>query len=234
MSGAGVGFAAMAELHVRISTRSGDVRVIAAPGASFSVAGGIVTAEQDGEVDVRRARSASRIEVRCASGTDVTIGTISGKIECEGPLGAVRIATVSGKVRVEQVARIDVRSKSGVVDLEQCTGECRVVVTSARVRIGRAQRVAIAGVSGVVLAEQIEGADVKTVSGKVLLGATGTGRLRVHTVSGKVEIHVPAGVHPQARLHSVSGRVHNDLPAGSDGEIKVASVSGTIRVSSER
>jgi DUF4097 and DUF4098 domain-containing protein YvlB len=224
----------MADLHLRISTRSGHVRVVAAPGASFAVEGGVVIADANGEADVRRAPGSSRIEVQCAPGTDVTIGTTSGKVECEGSLGAVRIATVSGKVRVEEAAGIDVRSKSGVIDIERCGGQCRVVVTSGRVRVGHAERVAIAGVSGVVLAEHVDGADIKTVSGKVLLGATGTGRLRIHTVSGKVEIRVPAGVEPATRLHSVSGRVENDLPPGSDGEIKVASVSGTIRLSSAR
>jgi DUF4097 and DUF4098 domain-containing protein YvlB len=232
--GAGIGFAAMAELRVRISTRNGKVRVIAAPGASFSVDGGVVISEEDGELDVRRAPDSSHIEVRCAPGTDVTIGTTSGNITCEGVLGAVRIATVSGKVRVEEVAKIDVRSKSGTVEIDRCADQCRVVVKSGNVRVGRAQRIAIAGVSSVVLAEQVEGAEIKTVSGKVLLGATGTGMLHIHTVSGKVEIRIPEGVRPSARLHSVSGRVENDLPAGGDGAIKVATVSGAIRVLSTR
>ncbi len=224
----------MADVRIRISTRSDNVRVLAAPGAPFSVDGGVVISEQDGELDVRRAPDSNKIEVRCGTGTDVTIGTTSGKIECEGALGALRIATVSGKVHVDEGARIDVRSKSGVVDVERCTGECRVVVTSGRVRVGHAQRVAIAGVSGLVVAEQVEAADIKTVSGKVVLGASGSGRLRVHTVSGKVEILVPAGTQPATRLHSLSGRVENEVPPGTDGEIKVASVSGVIHVSSAR
>ena len=75
------------------------------------------------------------------------------------------------------------------------------------------------------------GAEVKTVSGKVLLGTTGAGRVTVRTVSGKVEIRVPQDVHPETRLKSISGRISNECPRGSDGEIAVASVSGAIRVS---
>src|SRR5947209_4914739 len=129
----------MTGMHIRISTRSGHVRVVAAPGASFGVDGGVVISDENGELDVRRAPSSSRIEVRCEAGADVRVGTTAGKVECEGPLGAVRIATVSGKVRVEEATGIDVRSKSGVIDIERCAGQCRVVVTSGRVRVGRAQ-----------------------------------------------------------------------------------------------
>lgn len=217
--------------RIRISTRSGHVRVVAEPGASFSVDGGVVISEADGELDVRRAPSSSRIEVHCAPGTDVTIGTTSGKIDCEGSLGAVRIATVSGKVHVEEVASIDVRNKSGVIDVERCNGQCRAVVTSGKVRVGHAERVAIAGVSGVITAEHVDAAEIKTVSGKVLIGATGAGRLHIHSVSGKVDVRVPSGTEPATRLHSISGRIENDLPRGSDGEIKVATVSGMIRLS---
>jgi DUF4097 and DUF4098 domain-containing protein YvlB len=169
--------------------------------------------------------------VHCPTGSDVTIGTMSGSIDTEGLLGGVRIATASGKVHVAEAGRVDVRAKSGSVDIGTCTGECRVVVTSAKVHIGKAQRATIAGVSGVVLAEGVEGAEIKTVSGKVLVGTTGGGDISVHTVSGKVEILVPRDVQPTTRLRSISGRVRCECPTGGDGEIAVKSVSGAIRVS---
>ena len=73
---------------------------------------------------------------------------------------------------------------------------------------------------------------MKTVSGKVLIGADGAERVAVHTVSGKVEIRLPAATKPVdaaafgQRAHPVRSRT------GDDGEISVASVSGAIRVSS--
>jgi DUF4097 and DUF4098 domain-containing protein YvlB len=137
-------------------------------------------------------------------------------------------------VRVAEADRVDVRAKSGAIDIGTCIDECRVVVTSAKIHIGRARRAAIAGVSGVVLAEGVEGADVKTVSGKVVLGTTGPGKVNVHTVSGKVEIRVPRDVQPSTRLKSLSGRVVCDCALGDDGEIAVASVSGAIKVSPDQ
>lgn|SRR2546423_2367954 len=218
-------------LRLNVSTRSGNVRVVAEPGIELSVEGGTVVREHEGALEIRRSEGADSIVVRCPGGSDVTIGTVSGKIDTEGPLGAVRVATVSGKVHVAEANRVDVRAKSGSVDIGNCAGECRVVVTSAKVHIGKAQRASIAGVSGVVLAEGVEGAEVKTVSGKVLLATTGAGKISVHTVSGKVEILVPPDVQPATRLRSISGRVRCECATGRDGEIAVASVSGGIRVS---
>jgi DUF4097 and DUF4098 domain-containing protein YvlB len=224
----------MAEpVRLNISTRSGSVRVIAEAGTDLRVDGGSVVGAHDGALEIRRDRHASEIVVYCPVGSDVTVGTVSGPVEMEGPLDAVRIATVSGKVRVAQAERVDVRAKSGSIVIGTCNDECRVVVTSAKIHIGHARRAAIAGVSGVVLAENVDGAQVKTVSGKVLLGTTGAGNVDVHTVSGRVEITVPSDVQPNTRLRSLSGRVVCDCARGDDGEIAVASVSGAIKVSPE-
>jgi DUF4097 and DUF4098 domain-containing protein YvlB len=218
-------------LRLNVTTRRGKVKVTAAAGASLQIDGGAVTREHEGVQEIRRDPDAEQILITCPNGTDVTIGTISGDVATEGELGAVRIATVSGKVRVADATQVDARTKSGSIEIEECTGECRVVSTSAKVRIGHAGRAAIAGVSGVVEAEGLGGAEVKTVSGKVLLGVTGAGPVSVHTVSGKVEIRVPRDLQPATRLKSISGKIRCDCPSGTDGEIKVASVSGAIRVS---
>jgi DUF4097 and DUF4098 domain-containing protein YvlB len=222
----------MSELPVvNVHTRAGSVHVRAVAGSELSVEGGSIERQEDGSVLVRRLRDAKTITVTCPAGTDITIGTVSGSVETEGSLGATRIATVSGRIRVEEVAQIDVRTKSGKVEVGKCAGECRVVTTSSKVRVGRAQRASIAAVSGVVLLEEVEGAEVKTVSGKVELGTAGAGSISVKTVSGKVEIRVPRTSRPATRLKSLSGRVQCDCEQGADGEIAVASVSGQIHVS---
>jgi DUF4097 and DUF4098 domain-containing protein YvlB len=220
-----------APLH--ITTRSGNVRVQATGQNELSVEGGQVERHDDGTLHIRRAPDSESIEVSCASGTDVTVGTSSGKVELRGALGAVRVATVSGKIRVDEAARIDVRTKSGSIDIGACAGECRVMTKSAKVHVGSAARATVAAVSGVVLLEHVGGAEVKSVSAKVLLGlAPDPGRVSVHTVSGKVEIRIPPASRPSTRLRSLSGRVDCDCAPGDDFEIAVGSVSGGIEVSS--
>jgi DUF4097 and DUF4098 domain-containing protein YvlB len=227
----GVSDAEVETLRLNVSTRSGNVRVVAEPGVELSIDGGAVVGENEGELQVRRTQGAGTVIVHCPVYTDVTIGTVSGDIETEGSLGAVRVVTVSGKVRLGEMERADVRGKSGNVEIGTCNGDCRVVVISAKVRIGRAQRVSVAGVSGTVQAEDVDGAEVKTVSGKVQLGTTGSGAVSVHTVSGSVEVHVPKDIAPATKLRSISGRVRCECPEGGAGPIAIASVSGAIRVS---
>jgi DUF4097 and DUF4098 domain-containing protein YvlB len=205
------------------------VRVLA--GHDLTVNGGSIERHEDGAVYVRRDHDATEIEIRCPSGIDVTIGTIAGSVETIGPLGVVRIATVSGKIHVENAGQVDVRTKSGAIDIGSVEGECRVVTTSSKVHIGRAGRACVAGVSGVVLLERVFDAEVKTVSGKVLCATSGAGEVSVRTVSGKVDVMVPPNVRPATRLKSVSGRVECDCETGGDGAIAVATVSGRIRVS---
>ena len=217
-------------VRVQISTRSGHIRVLAEAGAELAVEGGVIVNEELGVVDIRRDRGHKEITVICPAGIDVTAGTISGKIHTLGRLGSVRVASVSGKVHVALADRVDARSKSGSITIDEVAHDCRVVVTSAKVHIGKAQRAAIAGVSGVVTMENVEGADVKTVSGKVLISTTGGGDVNVRTVSGLVEVTVPREVQPSTKLKTISGKVRCDCPTGHDGAISVTSVSGTIHV----
>jgi DUF4097 and DUF4098 domain-containing protein YvlB len=220
-----------APLH--ITTRSGNIRVVADGHRELAVEGGIVERQDDGTLRIRRAPSADVIEVTCAVATDVTVGTDSGKVELRGALGAVRVATLSGKIRIEEAARIDVRTKSGTIDIGTCAGECRVMTKSSKVHVARAGRATVAAISGTVLLDRVGGAEVKSISGKVFLAlAPDSGRVSVHTDSGKVEIRIPPTARPVMRLRSLSGRIDCDCPPGDDFEIAVASISGAIRVSS--
>jgi DUF4097 and DUF4098 domain-containing protein YvlB len=217
---------------LKITTRSGNVRVVAGAPGELSVTGGTIERLADGTLHIRREKSSSSIDVRCAPGTDVTVGTASGKVELTGPLGAVRVATVSGRISVDEGTRIDVRTKSGKIDIGTCAGDCRIMTKSSAVHVRRAGRATVAGVSGVVLLEEVGGAEVKTVSGKVLVGSGGNDRISVHTVSGKVDVRLPSNARPSARLRSLSGRVNCELEPGDDCEVAIVSVSGAIKVSS--
>ena len=161
---------------VHISTRSGRVRVVASDGGPLTVRGGHADRTADGFFEVVPERSSSSIEVHCATGTDLTIGTVSGSVECTGILGAVRIATVSGKVSVEAAAQLDVRTRSGSVEVGAVSGECRVTTTSAKVVVASARHARLANVSGVVFCGDVDEADVKTVSGKVALSTKADAR----------------------------------------------------------
>jgi Toastrack DUF4097 len=228
--GAGVGSAVMDDAtRLRISRRSGKVRVVADAGSPVAVDGGSVAPAADGSFEIR-ANGDSVLEVRCPTGSDLTISTSSGSIEVCGEVGSVRVTTKSGNLAIEHATEIDARGASGRVDVGSCAGECHVVFASSNVHIGDAGRAVIATVSGNIDAEAVGDAEVKSVSGNIALGARGGGRLAARSISGSVEISVPPGDRPATRLKSVSGRIRCECGQGDHGEILAKTISGAISV----
>jgi DUF4097 and DUF4098 domain-containing protein YvlB len=215
--------------RLRISRRSGKVRVVADPGAAVSVEGGRIESNDDGSLEIH-ARGSDTLEVTCPTGTDLTISTASGAIEVTGEVGSVKVTTKSGNLEIEHASAIDARGASGRVKVGVCEGECHVVFVSSSVHIGEAGRAVVATVSGNIEAGDVGDAEVKTVSGNIELGARGGGRLTARSISGSVHITVPDGDQPATRLKSVSGRVKCECGQGDDGEISAKTVSGGIEV----
>jgi DUF4097 and DUF4098 domain-containing protein YvlB len=215
--------------RLRITRRSGKVRVVADPDASVAVDGGVVEPNEDGSFEIH-ARGGAVLEVRCPTGSDLTISTASGSIEVRGEVGSVKVTTKSGDLDIERAAAIDARGASGRVDVGACAGECHVVFVSSSVHIGEAGRAVVATVSGNIEADAVDDAEVKTVSGNIALGARGGGRLAARSISGSVKISVPDGDRPGTRLKSVSGRINCECDQGDHGEILAKTISGGISV----
>ncbi len=215
--------------RLRITRRTGKVRVVAAPGSVLDVEGGAFHQSEDGTVDIH-ALGSSVLEVRCPAGTDLTISTASGNIEVRGDAGSVKVITKSGALSIEHATAVNARGASGRVEVGDCVGECHVVFVSGNVHIGNAGRAVVATVSGNIEVGAVDDAEVKTVSGKVTIGARGGGHLAARAISGSLSVSVPAGSKPSTRLKAVSGRVRCEAEQGHDGEIKLASVSGAISI----
>jgi DUF4097 and DUF4098 domain-containing protein YvlB len=215
----------------RIENRSGSVRVRAEPGTGVEVNGGEIEPQDDGSVLVRGAKGGSKsLDVVVPEGADIVIGTASGSVDVSGDVGIARVACKSGSIRIERANDVDARTHSGSVTIGDCEGECRAVVVSGSVQIDSAGSASVAAVSGSVRLGEVDAAEVKTVSGKIVVGANATGHVRVKSVSGTVEVSVPDERAPATRLKSMSGSIRCDCPQGDDGQIEVKTVSGTIRV----
>jgi DUF4097 and DUF4098 domain-containing protein YvlB len=216
-------------LHVR--TRSGRVSVVASDERGLTVEGANIEHEPDGSVLITGAkRGANRVELTVPIGSDLVIGTLSGHVTVRGEVGDVRVTTASGRVDVERAARVDVRTASGHVTIGTVESECRVVAKSARVDITSAGAVDVAGMSGHVEVGDTGDAQVRTMSGRVELGARHDGRIDVRTLSGKVEVTVPSERQPATQLRSLSGRIRCECANGNDGRIDVATTSGSINI----
>lgn len=209
---------------VRIAAGSGRVRVIA----------GDHTFRVDGEAQVRvdgaeaTVETSQRVTVHVPTGTDIVVGTRSGRVDVRGAAGAVAVTSRSGSVNIEAADRVDARTTSGRVKVDRCHGECRVAARSARVTVGHCGT-----------------ADVSTTSGRIeLRGAEGS--VRAHCVSGRIDVEME-GPH-DADAETVSGRVQITYPPGvrfrrsDEGEpdphqpdaactVRARSVSGNVSVS---
>ena len=219
----------MPEPSLTITTASGSV-VITGEDRPDIVVDGKAKVE-DGELGemVVRTKSSS-LDVRCPSGTDVRVGTASGRVELRGRLGDARVTTKSSSVRVEQVETLELRSSSGSIDVETCAGRCRLQTTSGSVRVDEAGDVDISTVSSSIGVECAGGGRIHTVSGSVDIGATGASDLDVRSISGSVKITLARGVRPHVRLRTVSGKARCDCEEGDDVLVAVSSVSGSVKV----
>jgi DUF4097 and DUF4098 domain-containing protein YvlB len=191
-----------------------------------------IDVDSTGRVSVKSARGGSGwLQIRCPTGTDLVIGTVSGKVELRGQFGAVRVTTVSGSVNVERAEELDVRTISGNIEVERCTGRSRLQTKSGRATCGLTGDALVSTMSGQIRVDEATGkVRAQSASGKIEVGTRGNGDVAVQTMSGAVRVEVPKGVRPHTRLQSLTGSPRCDCEEGEDCEIAVRSLSGKIEV----
>lgn len=222
--------------RLRITTRSGRVAVVAEDRADIYVPDGEsigeVVVDDEGAVAITSANGGSaRMELRCPTGSDVRVGTGSGRVELRGELGHVHVTTASGSVAVDRVASADLRSVSGSVSVGSCSQLCRLQTKTGRAEVGNAERAEVSTVSGRVTVDRAKGeVQVRTATGAVEVGTAGSNDVAVQTLSGAVTVRVPSGVRPAARLKSLTGRLRCDCEEGSDCSVSVSTMSGKVEV----
>ena len=223
-----------AELH--LATRSGRIEVTAEERADVQIESegplrDKIESDATGRIVVRSPRGGSaRLDVRCPIGADVVVGTVAGRVELRGQLGAVRVTTVSGGVDVERAETVDVRSVAGNIEVGYCSGRCRLQTKSGRVACQVAGDVDVSTLSGRIHLHEASNVVAQSASGKIDVGLQGKGNVVVQTMSGAVRVEVPEGVRPNARLRSLSGKPRCECEEGDDCDIKIRSLSGKIEV----
>lgn len=214
-----------------LSVRSGRISVVAGAGV-LRVSGGETHYDADGNAEVRA--SSESVAIECPPGTDVVIGATSGRVETRGDLGAVNIATNSGRVSVESARSVDVRTTSGRVDIGRVDGAVRCSVVSGRVTIDRAGSVDVSVKSGRVVVHDTGDARVHALSGRVEVAAAAGADVDVKTTSGRVAVTLPSGTTPATDISVRRGRVDNSIPTSgtsTSGRVAVQTVAGRVSLS---
>ena len=173
-----------------------------------------VEVSDDGHVVETRTR-ATNLKITVPEGSNVSVGSVSGNVSLKGRFGSVKVSSVSGHIEVDETdGDVDIRSISGHLEVGRCGGRCRANTKSGRIEIdwvGKEVR-------------------AQTLSGGIEVGTAGQGDMELRTISGKIEVAVDPGRHPNARLKTLSGRAEIGLPPGSDFQIRARTISGSIRV----
>jgi Toastrack DUF4097 len=181
------------------------------------------------------------VRIRCPRGSDLVARAGSADVRAEGGLGGVDLKTASGDISLEIVRSLHADTASGdvhVLEVEE-SAEVRTASGDAAFRRCGGRLVAHLVSGDLHVGEAARGLDVKTVSGDVRVRAAGGGPMRVHSVSGNVEVGVAPGQRLYVDASSVSGTMSSELglddtpPAGAEApvhELRVRTVSGDLQI----
>jgi hypothetical protein len=220
---------------LRLQSRSGKIEVVAEPREDVVVEGDRFDAsEADGgtALEVRSGHGGSKpLSVRCPVGTDVVVGTHSATVNLSGEFGIVSVTTMSGGIDVERADEADLRSGSGSVHLGSCGGRCRMNSMSGSIIAGAVGSASAGTMSGSITIDRVGGRfKARSVSGTIVAMCDCEGQITVKTVSGKVQLKLPAGTALDTRFKTLSGKVRNPFPAGDDCHLEAMSISGSIEL----
>jgi DUF4097 and DUF4098 domain-containing protein YvlB len=155
----------------------------------------------------------SDIQVFVPKGADVKVEGFQATIAVSGVTGGVEAETVNGSITQSGAAReVNLQSVNGSVESEKPSGRIRVEAVNGTVTIRDA--------SGEV--------EASTVNGKLVVSGGSFSRVKLEGVSGPVRFE--AGLSRQATLdvQTVSGVVDLLLPAGIAADFNVSTFSGEI------
>jgi DUF4097 and DUF4098 domain-containing protein YvlB len=211
-------------MRLRVASGSQRVEVVASATAGFAVHGQAQVHHEDGQITLDRVRGA--VTVHVPEGSDVVIGTASGRIRCAGRLGAVAVTTKSGRIDVEHAASLDVRAASSTVTVGAVDGTCRIRTASGRVSVGASGEAEVSTRSGRITLRHVSGrVNAHSISGRVSVQMVEANDVHAETVTGRIELTMPRGsdveqVAPGAPLR----------PPGSGGTVVARSTTGRVVV----
>jgi DUF4097 and DUF4098 domain-containing protein YvlB len=179
------------------------------------------------------------IDVTVPLGTAVNCSAGTADAKIEGGVGSLTVQMGSGDVRFDEVTgNVSVKTGSGDVSGGSVGGDLTTHGASGDVRVSRVVGSLVARTaSGNLRIDEATGVIHATaVSGDLEIRSIGGPRAEMRSVSGDVEVGVPAGRGVYLDLSSTTGDVRSDLdaaPTPSDGpdlELSVSTVSGDVRV----
>jgi DUF4097 and DUF4098 domain-containing protein YvlB len=155
----------------------------------------------------------SDIEVFVPAGASVSIEGFQATITVAGVTGSVSAETVNGSITQTGAAKgVELESVNGAIEVTKATGRVRAEAVNGTVTVRDA--------SGEL--------EASTVNGKVLVTGGSFDRARLESVAGGVRFEAGLSARATLSAESVSGTVDLFLPAGLGAEFSVSTFSGDI------
>ncbi len=159
----------------------------------------------------------SDLEIKVPRGSTLEVDTVSADITVEKVTGETELESVSGRVRLGgEPKRFSAKSVSGDVEVTAASAPGRAKSVSGAVKLdGVSGDVEAGSVSGdiVVKGDSVSRVDLETTSGDIRLdaGLAKDARLSAKTVSGTVELTLPAATAADFDVTTFSGNITNDF-----------------------
>ncbi len=211
---------------VRVSASSDPVHVVAEDRPGVEITGRAAIDQSGDRTTIREVES--RLKIRVPFGTDVIVGTTSGRVDIDGVVGSVAVVTESGRVSIENATSVDVRANSSRVEVGICSGECRVRTVSGRVEVDSCGPADVATETGRITLSGVSGqAHAHCVRSRIEIRMEEGNEVVAETVSGRIDVSLPPGTHV---LRSDSGNIEDSEVLADCCRVHARSVSGRVNI----
>jgi len=178
---------------------------------SFSGGGGRIHVEVESDYNPMGVKS--DLEVFVPSGSSVEVEGFQATISVTGVTGSVTAETVNGSITQSGAARL--------VELQSVNGDVEVAKAAGRINAE--------AVNGTVTIRDASGdLEASSVHGKLSVTGGSFDRVEVESVAGAVRIDTALAARATVTIETVSGPVELVLPASLGAEFEVSSFSGRI------
>jgi DUF4097 and DUF4098 domain-containing protein YvlB len=182
--------------------------------------------------EISRTRNVSiGYSIQVPRDTEVSAAVGSGAQIVRGMRGPVKVQAASGAIRVEQIERdIQLTTASGSVSATDIGSDVRVSSASGSVTVSNTRgNVRVNALSGFIRVSNSGGRiEAETASGEVeFLGVAND--VKAHALSGRVSVQGNPGANSYWELKTVSGTVQLSVPASANLHLSAEAVSGEIR-----
>ncbi|MGW2113866.1 DUF4097 family beta strand repeat-containing protein [Streptomyces zhihengii] len=232
------------EVLPRDPKRDQDVR--AADQTEVTFVGGVLTVRTPKQRYLVGRTGTVDVAVELPTGSDVAVTGAWTQVLGEGRLGEVRVKTSSGDVRLDATGPLHLTASHGSITVDRVEGTAEITTSSGSLRVGVLDGPAVLknshgsttvgavtgdlrvrGANGDIDVARAEASvEATTAHGTLRVAEVASGKVRLETSFGAIEVGIREGVAAWLDVSSGRGQVRNTLtaseaPEESEGTVEV-------------